>query len=67
VALNARDTRRVSNFTLRFQLQRASEAEKAAGLPPAVAASAAVAAPALAAASAAVSVPAVAAVVPVKK
>jgi hypothetical protein len=57
----------VSNFTLRFQLQRASEAEKAAGLPPAVAASAAVAAPALAAASAAVSVPAVAAVVPVKK
>jgi type IV pilus assembly protein PilN len=67
VALNARETRRVSNFTLRFQLQRASEAEKAAGLPPAVAtASGTVAAPARAAASAAVSVPAVAAVVPVK-
>jgi len=67
VALHARDTRRVSNFTLRFQLQRASEAAKAVVPPPAVAASAAVAAPALAAASAAVSVPAVAAVVPVKK
>jgi type IV pilus assembly protein PilN len=66
VALNARDTRRVANFTLRFQLQRASEAEKALVPPPAVAAGAAVAAPALAAASAAVSVPAVAAVVPVK-
>ena len=69
VALNARDTRRVSNFTLRFQLLRASEAEKVAAQPPAVAASAAnaaVAAPARVAASAAVSVPAVAAVVPVK-
>ena len=69
VALNARDTRRVSNFTMRFQLLRASEAEKVAAQPPAVAASAAnaaVAAPARVAASAAVSVPAVAAVVPVK-
>ena len=67
VALNARDTRRVSNFTLRFQLQRASEAEKAAARPAGVAAaSAPVAVRAQAAASAAVSVPAVAAVVPVK-
>lgn len=64
VALNARDTRRVSNFTLRFQLLKASEAEKVAARP-AVAASAAVAVRAAAAASAA-SVPAVAAVVPVK-
>lgn len=67
VALNARDTRRVSNFTLRFQLMRASEAEKAAARPPAVAASAAaVATPGPATASTAVSVPAVAAAVPVK-
>lgn len=66
VALNARDTRRVANFTMRFQLLRASEAEKSMLRPPAVAAGSAVAAPALAAASAAVSVPAVAAVVPVK-
>lgn len=69
VALNARDTRRVSNFTLRFQLLRASEAEKVAAQPPAVAASAvnaAVAAPARVAASTAVAVPAVAAAVPAK-
>ena len=67
VALNARDTRRVSNFTLRFQLMRASEAEKSLVRPAAVAAGPAVAVPARAAASTAVSVPAMAAAVPVKK
>lgn len=74
VALNPRESRRVSNFTMRFQLMRASEAEKAAAArPPAGAASAAAAAPApaavaVAAVPAAVAVSAGAApVVPVKK
>jgi len=58
VAITPRDSRRVSNFTMRFQLMRASEAEKAAAQSPAAAASPAVAAPA---------VPALAAVAPVKK
>lgn len=59
VAINPRETRRISNFTMRFQLMRASEAEKAAARPPAAAASAAVAAVPVA--------PAAVAVVPVKK
>ena len=59
VAINPRETRRISNFTMRFQLMRASEAEKAAARPPAAVASAAVAAVPVA--------PAAVAVVPVKK
>ena len=37
VALSPRETKRVSNFTVRVQLMRASEAEKAAAVPAAVA------------------------------
>lgn len=47
VALSPREQKRVANFTIRVKLVRASEAEKAAALPPAVAASAS--APAVAA------------------
>lgn len=37
VTLSPRDTKRVANFTMRVQLMRASEAEKAAPAPPAAA------------------------------
>ena len=37
VTLSPRDTKRVANFTMRVQLMRASEAEKAASAPPAAA------------------------------
>ena len=58
-AINPRESRRVSNFTMRFQLMRASEAEKAAARAPVAAASAA---------SVVAAIPAVAAVsAPVKK
>lgn len=40
VALSPRDQKRVANFTIRVKLVRASEAEKAAALPPAANASA---------------------------
>jgi len=62
VALNPRESRRVSNFTMRFQLMRASEAEKAAAVARAPVAAAAVAAPAAVPAA----VPAVVPVTPVK-
>lgn len=58
-AISPRENRRVSNFTMRFQLMRASEAEKVAARPPAAAASAA---------AVVAAIPAVAAVsAPVKK
>jgi type IV pilus assembly protein PilN len=53
VALSARDQRRVSNFTMRLKLLRASEAQKAASAASGIAASASTPAAPTAAASAA--------------
>ncbi|HSI53822.1 MAG: PilN domain-containing protein [Ramlibacter sp.] len=60
VALSARDQRRVSNFTMRVRLLRASEAAKAAG------AASGASAPAAAASGAAASIPAAPASAPAK-